>query len=115
MASPAPVADLRVTGTVTGTGVLTVTLRWSPPADAVLVLLHYASSRITQDSWGSDSIYLGAPASNADIYTATVPYETGANVFFALRYRNVEDWSSISNNAFWPCLDVHLPLILRGD
>ena len=46
-------------------------------------------------------------------YTATVPYVSGT-IYFALKTQNnAAEWTDLSNNAFWPHLDVYLPLIRK--
>ena len=111
---PAAVTDLRVTEAITSTGTLTATLRWTAPADAVTTTLRYSDTLITEANWSSALLLTDTLPGNAETYTATVPHDS-STVYFALKYQNAEgDWSDLSNNAFWPHLDVYLPMILKG-
>ena len=99
---PSAVTDLHVTHAVTSTGVLTATLRWTAPPDAVTATLRYSRTLVTEGNWNS-----------ATLLTNTLPYTSGT-VYFALKSQNAQgDWSALSNNAFWPHWDVLLPLVMR--
>jgi hypothetical protein len=110
---PATVTDLRVAHAVTGTGVVTATLRWSAPAGAITTTLRYDSAPIAEDSWPSASLLTDALPGSTQVYTPTVP-DAGGTVYFGLKSRNEAGESALSNNAFWPHLDVYLPLVLRA-
>jgi hypothetical protein len=110
----AAVTDLRVTEAITSTGTLTATLRWTALADAVTTTLRYSDTLISEANWTSALLLTDTLPGAADTFTATVPHD-GSTVYFALKYQNAEgDWSDLSNNAFWPHLDVYLPMILKG-
>jgi hypothetical protein len=110
---PAAVTDLRVTQAITTSSTLTATLHWTAPADAVTTTLRYNDTSITEANWASASLLTDTLSGSAETYTAMVPYD-GSTVYFALRSQNAGgDWSVLSNNAFWPHLDVWLPLILK--
>ncbi|MFN2273018.1 MAG: hypothetical protein ACK2US_19420 [Anaerolineae bacterium] len=111
---PAPVAvtDLRATQAVAGTGELTATLRWTAPSNAITTTLRYSNTLITEANWdGALSLTDTLPGS-AEVYTAVVPY-SGGTIYFALRTQGAGGLSNLSNNAFWPHLDVYLPLVLK--
>ena len=111
--SPAAVTDLRVTNAVTSTGTLTITLRWTAPADAVTTTLRCSGTLVTQSAWDSATLLTGVLSGSVETYTATVPYTDGT-VYFALKSQNDKgEWSGLSNNAFWPHHDVYLPLLFR--
>ncbi|MCD6554004.1 MAG: hypothetical protein J7M16_08345, partial [Anaerolineae bacterium] len=95
------------------TGTLTATLRWTAPTNAVTYTLRYSGTLISEANWAGATLLTDTLPGSTETYTATVPYASGI-VYFALKSQNAEgDWSSLSNNAFWPHFDVYLPLILR--
>jgi parallel beta-helix repeat protein len=116
-AIPSAVTDLRVTHAVTGTGVLTATLRWIAPANAVTYTLRYSDTLISENNWAgvlTVAVPFTATPGSTEWLTAPVAY-SGSTVYFALKSQNVGgDWSALSNNAFWPHHDVWLPLITRA-
>lgn len=110
------VCDLRVTEARTATGTLpttlTATLRWTPPTTAVTTTLRYSYTFITETNWTVATVLTSTLPGSQDIYTATVPY-AGGTVYFALKTQDVQGaWSGLSNNAFWPHLNLFMPLIL---
>jgi hypothetical protein len=111
---PATVTYLCVRTAITGTGVLTATLRWTAPADAVTTTLRYSGTLITGMDWAAASLMADALSGSTETYTAEVPHGDDT-VYFALKSRNAEGaWSALSNNAFWPHWDVLLPLVTKG-
>ncbi len=110
---PPAVTDLRVTEAVTGTNMLTATLRWTTPTEAVTTTLRYTDTLITEVNWAGASLLTDTLSGSADTFTAKVPYNNNT-VYFALKWQNAGgDWSALSYNAFWPHFDVWLPLILK--
>jgi hypothetical protein len=111
---PAPVAvtDLRVTQAVASTGELTATLRWTAPPDAITTTLRYSGDLITAANWDSALLLTDTLPGSAEVYTAVVPYG-GGTTYFALKTEGAGGLSNVSNNAFWPHLDVYLPLVLK--
>jgi hypothetical protein len=113
-APPQAVTDLRVTGAITATNVVTVTLSWTPPLNAITTTLRYSITLVTESSWTSAALLTSTLPGSASIYTASVPYSGGA-LYFALKTQNAEgDWSALSNNAFWPHFVVFMPLMLKN-
>jgi hypothetical protein len=110
---PAVVTDLRVSQAVTTTGMLTATLRWTAPTGALTTTLRYSNAFITTGNWSSAILLTDTLTGTAEIYTATIPY-SGGTVYFALKTQGVGGESNLSNNAFWPHVDIYLPLILRN-
>jgi hypothetical protein len=110
---PAAVTDLRVTGAITSTGVLTAVLAWSAPSDAITATLRYSGTLIAESGWDSATPLTDTLPADAGLYTAVVPY-AGETVYFALRTQGAGGQSDLSNNAFWPSIGVCLPLVL-GD
>jgi hypothetical protein len=110
---PEAVTNLRVTRAVTGTGVLTVTLRWTAPAGALTTTLRYDGTPIAEDTWSGASPLPGTLPGATSATTATVPYE-GGTVYWALRSENAGGLSALSNNAFWPHWDVLLAVLYNG-
>jgi len=111
---PAAVTDLHVTQTITATGTLSATLRWTVPTNAVTCTLRYSGTLISEDNWAGATLLTDTLPGSTETYTATVPYDSGI-VYFALKSQNASgDWSALSNNAFWPHLDVYLPLVMRN-
>jgi hypothetical protein len=110
---PAAVTDLRVAHALTDTGWLTATLRWSAPTDASVIALRYSESPITEANWpGAYSLTEALPG-GAETFEAGVPFVSDT-AFFALKSRRAgSDWSTLSNNAFWPKWDVYLPLVAK--
>jgi hypothetical protein len=116
---PPPVAvnNLRVTHAITSSDVLTATLSWIAPANAVTYTMRYSDTLITAANWpGAVTVTVPFTAStpgNTEWFTTTVPYSGGTS-YFALKSQNVEgSWSDLSNNAFWPRFDVYLSLVLK--
>lgn len=109
---PSTVTNFRVSNVVTATGVLTATLSWTPPADALTVTLKYAPAPITAGTWGTASTFATALSPSAPSYTGKVNPYTGGVIYFALRAQNNSGPSALSNNAFWPAKNVWLPLVL---
>ncbi len=110
---PSAVTDLRVTHAVTNTSVLTATMRWTAPANAITITLRYSGTRITESNWASALLLTGTLAGAAQTYTATVSYTSGT-AYFALKVQNAAGgWSALSNNAFWPYRDTFLPIVMK--
>ncbi len=108
-----PAANLRVTQGVTNTTTLTANLQWTPPTTAMTQTLRYSNAPITEANWGSATLLAGSLPGQQNSYIASVPYTSGT-VYFAIRTQNAQgEWASPSNNAFWPSIDVYLPLIRR--
>jgi len=110
--APAAVTDLHVTHAVAASNILTATLRWTAPAGALTTTLRYSSILITTANWNSAALLSSNLSGTANIYTATVPYNSGT-IYFALKTQNSAGWSPLSNNAFWPQQPVYLPVILK--
>ena len=103
-----------MTGAVTGAGVLTATLSWTPAGDATAVILRSASVVITEGNWTDAHIVADTLPGDAAGFTAVLSYESG-RLYFALKSQNAEGaWSALSNNGFWPQLRLYLPLVLRA-
>jgi hypothetical protein len=112
---PKPVAGLRVIKAITDTGAITATLIWQPPADVVTYTLYYASIPITDGNWNEATELVNGIAGSTTAYTASVPYG-GGYVYFASKYWDTCGIASLlSGNAFWPHLDVYLPLMFKGN
>lgn len=109
---PAAVTDLRVTQAMTTTGILTATLRWTPPPNALTTTLRYSNSPITTGNWSSTPLLTDILSGSVDTYTATVTYNSGT-IYFALKTEGAGGESDLSNNAFWPALGVYLPIIIK--
>jgi hypothetical protein len=110
--APAAVTDLRVSHAITATGILTATLHWTPPANALTTTLRYATSPITAGNWNSAALLTGTLAGSANTYIASLPY-SGGIIYFALKTTGAGGESGLSNNAFWPHKDIYLPLIFK--
>jgi len=110
------ITDLRVAHAITDTDTLTATLRWTAPTDAVTYTLRYSNTLISEDNWAiavTVSVPFTATPGGTEWLTAPVAY-AGSTVYFALKSQNAQsEWSSLSNNAFWPRVDVYLPLVMR--
>lgn len=110
---PARVTDLRVTQAVTSTDVLTATLRWTAPADAITTTLRYSRAIITAANWPVASPLTDTLPGDAEVFTAVVPFD-GDTIYFALKSHNTEGgWSDLSNNTFWPQLRIFLPFMVK--
>ncbi|HSD84725.1 MAG TPA: right-handed parallel beta-helix repeat-containing protein [Anaerolineae bacterium] len=110
--APSAVNDLRVTHAVTASNVLTATLRWTPPANALTTTLRYSGTLITAANWNEATLLTNSLSGTAAIFTTTVPYQAGL-AYFALKAQNETGWSALSNNAFWPQQLVYLPVIFK--
>ncbi|MBN1889657.1 MAG: DUF4091 domain-containing protein [Thermoflexales bacterium] len=107
------VADLGVSQVVTGSGLLTATLGWTPVAQAVTTTLRYSLAAIDEANWAAANLITDTLPGTASSYTAVLPY-SGQTVYFALKSQNATGaWLGLSNLAFWPHFDLYLPLILR--
>jgi len=112
---PAAVTDLHVSNVVTGTGVITFTLGWTAPVDAFTTTLRSSSALITEPGWDSAAPLSGGLPAGTEVFTATLPYESGT-LFFALKSQNASgEWSALSNNAiwFWPSFKVWMPVLQK--
>jgi hypothetical protein len=111
----APVADLRVTQAVTGSGQLTATLRWAPPASAMTTTVRYSTALITAGNWGSATVITDTLPGGTGVLTDDVSFLSDGIAYFALKFQTDSGaWSPLSNNAFWPRQAVYLPIILRS-
>ena len=111
--APSAVSDLRLTEAIQEDGLLTVTLRWTAPADGFTTTLRYSSTLVTSDNWSSTAPLASDLSGSIEALSASIPYG-GGQVFFALRTRNAQRaWSAVSNNDFWPSIDIYLPTVLR--
>ncbi len=114
---PATIGNLQVTDVITGNGVLTTTLNWNAPTNAVTYTLYISDALITESNFGNAiSVTVPFTAANAGMpesFTTPVAY-AGAPLYFAIRSQNqFGDWSFVSNNAFWPHWNIYLPVILK--
>jgi hypothetical protein len=113
----ARVRDLRVVTTVGDAPTLTVTLRWTAPAAAITYTMRNSDALLTAANWDDAPIIIvpftaSAPGSS-EWLTTSVDY-AGGILHFALKAQNSAGfWSGLSNNAFWPHLDLYLPLVMR--
>ncbi len=111
--SATPVADLRVTNAITATGLLTATLAWTPPGNAVTTTVRYSNTLITEANWAGTLLLTDTLTGTANLYTTTLPYNS-RTVYSALKTQNAQgEYSALSNNAFWPHWDLYLPVVLK--
>ncbi len=107
------VLDLRVTNALTAGGTLTATLNWAAPSDAVTYTIRYSAALITDANWAGATTLTNTLPGAAEAFTTTVSYTNGT-LYFALKSQGADGaFSALSNNAFWPHLDIYLPLIRR--
>ena len=78
---PAPVTDLQVTQVLTSTGIVTVTLGWSSPSDAISQTIRYAQDPITTSNWDEATLLTDVLTGSASSYTAAIPYTNGTRLF----------------------------------
>ena len=110
---PNAVTDLHVTSVIQGVGTLTATLNWIAPGNAITDTFRYSATLITEANWASAIVLTNSLSGAANIFTTSVPYTSGV-VYFALKSQNAEGaYSALSNNAFWPHLDLYLPFVRR--
>ena len=109
---PAAVHDLHLTNPSTSAGLLTTTLGWTPPSNAVTVTVRYSHAPITEANWASATLLTDTLPGSTAAYTPTVPYTSGP-VYFALRSQSAAGWSALSNNLFWPQQHIYLPVTRR--
>ncbi len=110
---PAPITDLQITNVVTASNQLTLTLVWTPPADAVTTTLRYATAPITAANWEEATLLATGLAGELNTYTASL-HLNAPIYFFAVRTQNAAGlWSPLSNTEFWPRHESYLPLIYR--
>jgi hypothetical protein len=107
------VTDLRVVNAITGGGMLTTTLDWTAPINAITTTVRYFGVSIAETNWSSATVITNNLPGSATVLTAVVPY-SGGMVYFALKSQSASGvWSALSNNSFWPHWDVYLPVVLR--
>jgi hypothetical protein len=112
--APVAVTDLRVTQALTSSGVLTATLGWTAPTDAVTTTIRYFGSSISEADWDAASVMTDTLPGTVQTFTGVLPY-AGGRLYFALKTQNSEgDWSVVSNNALWPARRFYLPLVTEG-
>jgi hypothetical protein len=110
---PAAVTDLRVVQAITGSGMLTATLRWTAPAGAITTTLRYSGTFITEANWLGAGLITDTLPGGIETFAATIPY-AGNTRYFALKTQNAAgDWSQLSNTAFWPSWDIYLPVVTK--
>lgn len=110
--APSAVTDLRVVRAITGTGSLTVTLRWTAPENAVTSTLRYSSTLVTSDNWGNATPLTSDLPGSIETYAASIPYG-GGTIYLAMKSQNTQGaWSALSNSDFWPSRDIFLPIVL---
>jgi hypothetical protein len=115
--APAAVRDLFVTHAPSGSSVLTPTLRWTAPINALTYTLRYADTPISESDWESAADipvpFMASAPGTTESLAAPVPY-TGGALYFALKSQSAGgNWSALSNNAFWPYTSVWIPLVLK--
>ena len=107
------VTDLCVVNAVSGGGMLTATLYWTAPINALTTTARYSGVSIADANWTSATVITDSLPASATVLTTAVPY-SGGMVYFALKGQSATGaWSALSNNAFWPRWDVYLPVALR--
>ena len=112
------VTDLRVVAADPDTTNLAVTLRWTAPFDALTYTLRSSSAPLSAANWSEAPIVTelipASPPGTIEWLTIPVDY-TGDTLYLALKSQNSDGaWSDLSNNAYWPHWDMHLPLIFRA-
>jgi parallel beta-helix repeat protein len=112
------VTDLRVVAAIVDTPTLTITLRWTAPVAAVTYTLRSSNTLLIAANWSHASIvtvfFTASEPGSGEWLTTPVDY-AGGTLYLALKFQNGEGiWSDLSNNAFWPHLDVYLPLIVKN-
>jgi hypothetical protein len=114
---PDAVSDLRVVDALTTTGMLSVTLVWTGPANAITYTLRYSGTRITEGDWQETfpiAVPFTATPGSAELFPTALPYTAGI-LYFALKSQGATgSWSDLSNLAFWPASDVFVPLVYKG-
>lgn len=111
---PVVITDLRITDAVTDSTLLTATLRWTAPINAVTYTLRYSSSVIGAGNW-NNALDVAVPFTAAipgtpESVDVAMPY-SGGITYLAIRSQNAAGvYSDLSNNAFWPYHNVYLPL-----
>ncbi|HSD84491.1 MAG TPA: hypothetical protein VLG46_11555, partial [Anaerolineae bacterium] len=109
--------DLRVSDAAVANDMLTGTLRWTAPLNAITYTMRYSNTALTDSNWDS-ALAMNVPFTAAspgatECFTPTIAYNSGT-VYFALKSQSAAgNWSALSNNAFWPRRDVFLPIARR--
>jgi hypothetical protein len=112
VAPPGAVLDLRLTNVIAASNVLTGTLVWTAPGNALTTTLRCSTGPITPANWPAATPLGGSLPGATQQLSATVPY-TGGKLYFALKSANAGGESPLSNLAFWPMNKLVLPLIRR--
>jgi hypothetical protein len=111
------VTDLRALHATLDPQGVNITLRWTAPANAVTYTIHRSNTLLTTTNWDQAANvtvpFTASIAGDTEWLTTSLDY-TGDIIYFALRSQNLAGiWSELSNNAFWPSLNIYLPIILR--
>ncbi|MEM7029088.1 MAG: DUF4091 domain-containing protein, partial [Chloroflexota bacterium] len=112
-AIPTTITDAAITDVVEATNRVTLTLQWTPLAQAVTTTIKYADTPITEENWASATVLTDSLSSSTTSFAAQIPND-GKTYYLALRSIDTQStWSTVSNLVFWPQKRVYLPLILR--
>ena len=109
----AAVTDLHVTQVLTGTGIVTITLEWSPPLNTISQTVRFAHDPITRSNWDEATLLTENLIGSASSTTAVIPYTNGTVYFAHKSFNTAGGWSALSNNAYWPRFEIYLPLVYR--
>ncbi len=109
---PGAVMDLRLSGVIIANNLLTGTLVWTAPGNALTTTVRFNTSLITPANWTAATPLAGPLPGAAHLLSTTVPY-AGGKLYFALKSANAGGESALSNLAFWPENKLLLPLIRR--
>ncbi len=113
VAANLPVTNLRVSQANTASETLTATLRWTPSQTAATTMIRYFNVPITNANWASTVELAAALPGSQNTFTGSLPY-LGGKIYFALRTQNSQsEWSDLSNLAFWPSINVQLPVVKK--
>jgi hypothetical protein len=106
------VTDLQVSGFLIFDAIQ-ATLTWTPPTEAVTTTIRFAYTHISENNWEAANLLTSTLPGHTDTFSTTIPYAEDM-VFIALKTQSATgEWSSLSNNAYWPQQKTWLPIILN--
>lgn len=108
---PDAVRNLRLRNAELSDGNLHFQLTWTESSRSISTEIRWSTQPIQSGTWQAAQLLVSNLPAGSEQYTAAIPYSE-STLYIALRAKNIEDeWSELSNLAFWPSEDTFLPVI----
>ncbi len=108
---PDAVRNLRLRNAELSGETLLFQLTWTESSRSISTEIRWNTQPINAGNWESSPILVSSLPVGSEQYAGNLPYTSGT-LYIALRAKNIEDeWSDLSNLAFWPSLELYLPAI----